>query len=316
MTNRSELLGISNAIVDVLAKVSPELLSEMQAVPGSMTLIDADEAERLSQTLVETEQMSGGSVSNSVAAFAALGGSAAYIGRIADDRYGTVFSDDMLALGVAMRLPPETRKAPTARSFVLITPDGQRTMRTFLGACTEIDTNDITSGTIGDPGFLLLEGYLWDTPYGYDVAAKAIEIADKTTVVLSLSDAECVNRHHGAFADIIHSPDSIVIGNETEFTSLLGTTDIDEMAGKLQRFNTTAVITRSEHGSVIVTQSGVSTVAAKPIEKLIDTTGAGDAFMGGFIYGLTQNESLEKSANIGSECAAAVVQQVGARYRV
>ncbi len=313
MNSSVQLLGISNAIVDVLAQVKPELLSTMDATPGSMTLIDADEADKMTTALENTQQMSGGSVSNAVAAFAAIGGTAAYVGRVADDAHGAVFNADMEALGVDMRLPPETREAPTARSFVLITPDGQRTMRTFLGACTEIEPTDITVQTIGEPQYMLLEGYLWDTPHGYEVAERAIELAAGATIVLSLSDALCVKRHHSAFAKIIHSPGSIVIGNETEFTALLSTEDLEVMATKLQRFETTAVITRSEHGSFIVTQEGTQSAAATPVDQVVDTTGAGDAFMGGFLYGLAGGKTLAEAAQTGSDAAAQVIQQIGAR---
>ncbi len=318
MLRSAGLLGVSNAIVDVLSHVPYETLTEMGAEPGSMTLIDAAQAAHLSDTLTDTQIMSGGSVSNSVAAFGALGGSAAYIGRVADDALGATFAADMAALGVDMRLPPETRVAPTARSFVLITPDGQRTMRTFLGACTEIETSDISAQTVGAPERTLLEGYLWDTPQGYAVADAVVNrtLEANGSVVLSLSDAECVKRHHDAFAHLVHMPGNIVVGNETEFAALLGTSDISVMAQKLGKFaaETTAVITRSEKGCVIVEAGAQEAVDATPVDRVIDTTGAGDAFCGAYLYGLSTGQTHEQAAALGGQCAATVVQQVGARY--
>ncbi|MEM9335618.1 MAG: adenosine kinase, partial [Pseudomonadota bacterium] len=196
MSSDVQLLGISNAIVDVLAHVKPDFLDKLGAVPGSMTLVDEQRAHEIYDLMGPATEMSGGSVANSVAGFALLGGSAAYIGKVRKDQLGDIFNHDMRALGVDIRLPPAEDGAPTARSHVLITEDGQRTMQTYLGACTELAVADVTETTVRSPKVTLLEGYLWDIAEGPSLARQAIDIARRngTTVALSLSDSFCVER--------------------------------------------------------------------------------------------------------------------------
>lgn len=318
MSNDVLLLGVSNAIVDILSHVEDSFIQSIDAPPGSMILIDANQASELYSKLGPSIEMSGGSVSNTIAGFAALGGKAAYIGRVAEDQFGEVFNHDMESLGVAMRLPPETRDAPTARSYVLITPDGQRTMQTHLGACTEISVSDIRPDTIGTPAFILLEGYIWDTPEGYAVTEKAIEIGRKhgAKIVLSLSDSFCVERHHDIFSELVKTKLDVVLGNIAEFKALLGHDTLPVMASALQSYGVLAAITQSEQGSTVVEADKLTTIDAAVVEKVVDTTGAGDAFSAGFLYGLSTGQSAPQSAALGSKCAAAVIEQVGARFQL
>lgn len=310
-----ELLGLSNAIVDILAHVDDAFLVEIGAAPGSMTLIDADQARSLYEKMGPATEMSGGSVGNTVAGFANLGGSAAYIGRVAADQLGAIFAHDMKSLGVDMRLPPETRLAPTARSHVLITPDGQRTMQTYLGACTEIAPGDISPETIGRPKCLLLEGYIWDTPHGPEVTSQAMELAASAgaTVALSLSDSLCVDRHHGEFMEAIRNHVKIVVANEAEIIRLMGASSFEEAIAKAAVFDVLFALTRSEKGSVIVNGRETHVQPGTPVGNVVDSTGAGDAYTAGFLYGWSKKMSMEKCARLGTRCATAVIQQVGAR---
>ncbi|MEM9173493.1 MAG: adenosine kinase, partial [Pseudomonadota bacterium] len=218
------LLGISNAIVDVLSQVQPADIEQIGAPPGSMTLIDQEKAVSLYASMQNKVESAGGSVANSVACFASLGGSAAYIGRVAEDELGNAFDADMRKLTIDMRLPPETRAAPTARSHIMITPNGERTMQTFLGACTEIAVSDMTEHTIGTPVVILLEGYVWDTPEGPAAMARAIELGKLAgaRIALSLSDSFCVERHESAFTTLASGDADIIIGNEAEMLALFG----------------------------------------------------------------------------------------------
>ena len=280
-----------------------------------MTLIDADEARALYDRLGPTTEMSGGSVGNSVATFAMLGGKAAYIGRVADDQFGEVFAHDMHSLGIKLGLAPETRNAPTARSYVLITPDGQRTMQTYLGACTEIEPQDIRDDTVGTPACLLIEGYIFDTPHGPAAIDKLLGmLADTDTrVALSLSDAGCVERHLERFRRYTGRDITILVGNESEFAALFGTTDEAEINALASASGALCVITRSERGAVAIDNDTQVATPALPVDKVVDTTGAGDAFAGGFLYEYVRGGSLPDSLALAARCAAVVIQQVGAR---
>ena len=229
MTHSVQLLGISNAIVDVLAHVDQSFLDTIGAPLGSMTLIDEKQAQNIYSKMGPATEMSGGSVANTIAGFANLGGSSAYIGKVRDDQLVIIFNHDMQSLGVDIRLQPTTDGAPTARSHVLISEGGQRTMQTYLGACLELSLADITSATVGSPKALLLEGYVWDIEEGPALAKKAAEIARQngTAVSLSLSDSYCVERHRDAFEDFVHNDDDIVVADEDEVLALLGTNSID-----------------------------------------------------------------------------------------
>ncbi len=315
MTNPTQLLGISNAIVDILAHVDHALIEEMGIVPGSMNLIDEKRAREIYGLMGPATEMSGGSVANSIAGFANLGGAAAYIGRVKADQFGEIFNHDMRSLGIEIRLEPGTDGAPTARSHVLITSDGQRTMNTYLGACTELSINDITPETVGAPKAMLLEGYLWDLPEGPALARKAIEIVHQSgaAVALSLSDSFCVERHRESFDEFVRNGVDIVLADEDEINQLLQANSFDESLEKIQSYDNLFAMTRSEKGSVIVHGGERIVQAAEPIRKVVDSTGAGDAYSAGFMFGWVNDYSLAKCAELGTFCATAVIQQVGGR---
>lgn len=315
MSHSVQLLGISNAIVDVLAHVDDEFLENIGAAPGSMTLIDEDQARELYGKMGPATEMSGGSVANTIAGFANLGGNAAYIGRVKADQFGTIFNHDMRSLGVDIRLKAAADGAPTARSHVLITADGQRTMQTYLGACLELSLADITRETVGAPKAMLLEGYVWDIGEGPALARKAAEIgkSNGTTVALSLSDSFCVERHRDSFMDFVRNHADIIVADEEEVFALLGTQSIDATLLALKDFDNLFAITRSADGSVIVQKDNAIVQPASTVDKVIDTTGAGDAYCAGFLYGWAHDHPLEDCAKYGTYCATRVIQQLGAR---
>lgn len=315
MARKVQLVGISNAIVDVLTHVEPAFLDEIGAVPGSMTLIDENDANALYERLGAATEMSGGSVANTVAGFANLGGSAAYIGRVRDDQLGDIFIHDMRSLGVDTRFEPATAGAPTARCIVLITPDGQRTMRTHLGACTELSVSDVTPKTLGKSDVVLLEGYVWDLAEGPDLTREAIEIAGRNggQVALSLSDSFCVERHRDTFMGAIQNGVDIVFADEDEMTALFAVDQFEDVMPKLADFDNLFVMTRSAKGSVVVHRDRHFEQKAIPINRIVDTTGAGDAYTAAFLYGYTSGKALEDCAKLGTWCATSVIKQVGAR---
>jgi sugar/nucleoside kinase (ribokinase family) len=315
MTDDTQVLGISNAIVDVLAHIDDSFLDKIGAPRGSMTLIDEQRAHEIYDMMGPAIEMSGGSVANTVAGFANLGGKAAYIGKVKDDQLGKIFMHDMRSLGIDIRLPPAGNGASTARCHVLISPDGQRTLQTYLGACLSLDMADITSRAVGAPRVMLLEGYIFDTPHGQAAASEAMRLAGKngTVVALSLSDSFCVERHQRAFLDAIRDRVRIVFANEAEIIALTDSQTFDEAVEKTRAFEGLFVLTRSEKGSVIVNGEKTVVQQASPVTKVIDTTGAGDAYTAAFLWGWTGNRSLQACAELGSRCAAAVIQQVGGR---
>lgn len=263
-------------------------------------------------------EMSGGSVANTVAGFATLGADAAYIGHVHADQLGEIFNHDMRSLGVDIRLEPAADGKPTARSYILITPDGQRTMNTYLGSCTELGVADVTPATVGRPRILLLEGYVWDIAEGPALAARAMEIALDVgaTVALSLSDRYCVERHREDFENAIRSGVDIVIADENEITALFAVSRFDDAAARVGAYGSTFVLTRSERGSVIVRGDERVVQAATTVTKIVDTTGAGDAYSAGFLYGWARGWSLAECAKLATHCATRVIQQVGARLPV
>ena len=315
MTADVQLLGISNAIVDILAHVDDAMIEKIGVVPGSMNLIDEKRAHEIYEMMGPATEMSGGSVANTIAGFANLGGRAAYIGRVRDDQLGEIFNHDMRSLGVDIRLKPSPDGAPTARSHVMITADGQRTMNTYLGACTELGVADITPESFGKPKAVLIEGYVWDIAEGPALVRKAMEIAagSKTKVALSLSDSFCVERHKESYEEAVRSGVDIVIADEDEINALMGTAEFDDTLEAIRGYDNLFVITRSEQGSVIVRPGEQHVQPATPVETLIDTTGAGDAYCAGFLYGWVHDKSLAECARAGTLCATAVIQQVGAR---
>ena len=315
MSDNYQLLGISNAIVDILTHADHEFIENIGAAPGSMTLIDEERAREVYAMMGPATEMSGGSVANTVAGFANLGGTTAYIGHVKEDQFGAVFNHDMRSLGIDIRLEPAASGAPTARCHVFITPDGQRTMQTYLGSCTELGLADITEETVGKPKIVLLEGYVWDLPEGPALSEKAMQIAHRNgaKVALSLSDSFCVERHRDAFEHAIRNGVDIVVADEDEIHMLLGTKSFDDALAALKGYDNLFAITRSEKGSVVLQGELNIVQAATPIEHVLDSTGAGDAYTAGFLYGWATDQSLDECARIGTFCATRVIQQVGAR---
>jgi sugar/nucleoside kinase (ribokinase family) len=311
----TQLLGISNAIVDILAHVDNDFIADIGAHRGAMNLIDEDRAREIYDKMGPAQEMSGGSVANTVAGFANLGGDAAYIGHVHDDQLGEIFNHDMRSLGIDIRLQPAADGAPTARSYILITPDAQRTMNTYLGSCTELGLADVTPETVAAPKAILLEGYVWDIAEGPDLARKAMDLAAEngSTVVLSLSDSFCVERHRDSFEAAVRDGVQVVVADEDEVNALLQTESLEETLEKLKDFDNLFAITRSEKGSVIVQGDTRIVQAATPVEEVIDTTGAGDAYCAGFLYGWANDWPLDECARLGTHCATRVIQQIGAR---
>jgi len=315
MTQSVQLLGISNAIVDVLAHVDENFLKLIGAPLGSMTLIDEARAHEIYDMMGPATEMSGGSVANTIAGFAILGGSASYIGRVQSDQLGEIFVHDMRSLGVDVRTLPVADGAPTARSHILIDPDGQRTMQTYLGACTELGVSDVTEETVGTPKVILLEGYVWDIPEGPALAAEAIRIAKQngSVVALSLSDSYCVERHRDAFAKAVRDDIKIVFADDDEVMALYEVDKFEDVFSAINGSDKLFVMTRSEKGSVIVQGDTKIVQEARAIEQLIDTTGAGDAYAAAFLYGWANDKSLDECARLGTHVATSVIQQIGAR---
>ena len=315
MTQSVQLLGISNAIVDVLAHVDENFLKLIGAPLGSMTLIDEARAHEIYDMMGPTTEMSGGSVANTIAGFAILGGSASYIGRVQNDQLGEIFVHDMRSLGVDVRTLPVADGAPTARSHILIDPDGQRTMQTYLGACTELGVSDVTEETVGTPKVILLEGYVWDIPEGPALAAEAIRIAKQngSAVALSLSDSYCVERHRDAFAKVVRDDVDMVFADDDEVMALYEVDKFEDVLSAIDGSDKLFVMTRSEKGSVIVEGATKIVQEANAIEQLIDTTGAGDAYAAAFLYGWANDKSLDECARLGTHVATSVIQQLGAR---
>jgi sugar/nucleoside kinase (ribokinase family) len=315
MTQSVQLLGISNAIVDVLAHVDENFLKMIGAPLGSMTLIDEARAHEIYDMMGPATEMSGGSVANTIAGFAILGGSASYIGRVQNDQLGEIFVHDMRSLGVDVRTAPVADGAPTARSHILIDPDGQRTMQTYLGACTELGVSDVTEETVGTPKVILLEGYVWDIPEGSALAAEAIRIAKQngSAVALSLSDSYCVERHRDAFAKVVRDDVDMVFADDDEVMALYEVDKFEDVLSAIDGSDKLFVMTRSEKGSVIVEGDTKIVQEAKAIEQLIDTTGAGDAYAAAFLYGWANDKSLDECARLGTHVATSVIQQLGAR---
>jgi sugar/nucleoside kinase (ribokinase family) len=315
MTHSVQLLGISNAIVDILAHIDDGFLQEIGSVPGSMTLIDVDRAREIYSMMGPATEMSGGSVANTVAGFANLGGSTAYIGHVKRDQLGAIFNHDMRSLGVDIRLEPADEGLPTARSYIMISEDGQRTMHTYLGSCTELGVRHITDDVMGAPKVALIEGYVWDLPEGPELARRAMEIAARngTSVALSLSDSFCVERHLDSYREAVADGVQIVFADEDEINTLMNTDDFDDTLDALGEFDNLFVMTRSDKGSVIVRGNEKIVQPATPVEEVIDTTGAGDAYAAGFLYGWANDKPLAECARLGTLCGTAVIQRIGAR---
>ena len=310
---RFDLLGIGNAIVDVTAPVDHRFLSHRDLHPGSMSLVDEERAAALRLGVVPTARTGGGSAANTCAVAAALGLRVAFLGKVAEDADGRAFRDDMAALGIHFPTPPLAEGAPTAQSLVMVTPDGQRTMATHLGAAVAFGEHDLDEEAIADAAVLYLEGYLFDPPASQRAFRRAARLARQAgrRVALSLSDPFCVDRHRAAFRDFLSEVD-LLFANETEITALYETNDWESAVEAARACVSVAALTRSERGSVVV--RGAETWIVPAIgTRVVDTTGAGDAYAGGFLAAYTAGRDLECCGQLGAEAAARIISDWGAR---
>jgi len=313
-----DVLCIGNAIVDVIARVGEDFVSRHGLVKGSMNLIDETRAEELYAGMGQAIEISGGSAGNTAAGVASLGGQAAYFGKVKADQLGAIFRHDMRAQGVAFDTPPASTGPATARSFILVTPDSERTMNTYLGACVNFTTADVDKAVVEAAQVTYMEGYLWDRPEAkeaFKLAAKIARAAGRKTSI-TLSDSFCVERHRDSFLELIRNDIDIVFANEAEIKSLYETENFDTAVRAIATDCPVAVVTRSEKGCVVMKGSEVHASPAHPVRNVVDVTGAGDLFASGFLHGFTNGKSLYDAARLGSMAAAEVISHIGARPEV
>ena len=310
-----DVVGIGNAIVDVIAHADDAFLAREGLVKGTMTLVDAPRAEALYQLMGPAVEISGGSVGNTMAGLASLGGTGAFIGKVRDDFLGEVYRHDITTVGIRFDTPAATSGPGTARCLVLVTPDGQRTMGTFLGASADFGPADIDPDVVVAGQVTYIEGYLFDPPQAQEALRRAAAIAHAAgrKVALSLSDPFCVGRHREAFRDLVDGHIDVLFANEVEICSLYETADFATAAAAVRGRVAIAALTRSAEGSVILADGAEHAIAAAPVARIVDTTGAGDLYAAGFLYGLTRNRPLPTCGGIGSLCAAEIISHIGAR---
>ncbi|MBS0529075.1 MAG: adenosine kinase [Proteobacteria bacterium] len=314
-----DVLGIGNAIFDVLLQTDEGFLASHGMTKGSMALIDEKQAASIYKDMGPAIEISGGSAANTIVGLAGFGARAAYVGKVKDDQIGRLYTHDIRAAKVAFDTPPASGGPATGCSYILVTPDGERTMNTYLGAAQELTPADIDPGEIAASAIVYLEGYLWDPKEAKDAFLKASQIAHeaKRQVALTLSDAFCVDRYRDEFLALMRNGTvDLIFANEAELHSLYQTSDFDTALTELRKDVTLGVVTRSEKGCMVATKDGVTSVPAFPIQKLVDTTGAGDLFAAGFLFGLVRGAGHEKAGRLGALAAAEVIQHIGARPQV
>ncbi|EDP62170.1 Sugar kinase [alpha proteobacterium BAL199] len=318
MPKSLDVVAIGNAIVDVIARIDEAFLTTHGVERGAMTLIDAERAQSLYAAMPPGVEVSGGSAGNTAAGLAALGGRAGYVGKVRDDVLGQVFSHDITAQGVRFDTAPAMDGPPTARCLVLVTPDAQRSMNTYLGACVNLTPEDVDPAAISEAQVVYLEGYLWDPPQAKEAFLKAAKIAHESggKVALSLSDPFCVGRHRAEFLELVRHHVDILFANEQEIVSLFEAKDFDEALQKVRFEVETAALTRSERGSVVVHRDEVHILDAEKATRVVDTTGAGDLYAAGFLYGYTQGKDAATCGRLGGLCAAEIISHIGARPEV
>jgi len=320
MTNKKnnpsfDIVGIGNAIVDVLTTIDDSLLERLSLNKGSMTLIDENKANELYEMTTNRIQRSGGSVANSLACVAQLGGKAAFIGRVRNDKLGEIFTEEISTTGTIFKTPATSVGPSTARCIIFVTPDAQRTMCTYLGASVLLEPKDLDLSAVREAKILYLEGYLWDNPAAKNAFIKAAEIAKNAgrKVALSLSDSFCVSRHRESFVKLVADYIDILFANEDEITTLYKTSSLNAAIEKLKKQCDLAAITIGKKGSILISKGKEINVDPFILGKTIDTTGAGDLYAGGFLKGLSDGLKPEISAKIGSICAGHIVTQLGSR---
>ena len=310
-----DVVGIGNAIVDVITTSDDSLLERLSFKKGSMTLIDENKAKELYEITTNKIQKPGGSVANSLACVSQLGGKAAFIGRVRNDKLGEIFTEEISRTGTIFKTPPSSIGPSTARCLIFVTPDAQRTMCTYLGASVLLEPKDLDLSAVREAKILYLEGYLWDNPAAKNSFIKAAEIAKNAgrKVALSLSDSFCVSRHRESFIELVENYIDILFANEDEITSLYKTSNLYLSIEKLKKKCETAAITRGKHGSILISNGKETNIDPFILGKAIDTTGAGDLYAGGFLKGLSDDLNPLMSAKIGSICAGQIVTQLGSR---
>jgi len=314
-----DVLGIGNAIFDVLVRTDEAFLAKHGMTRGGMMLIDEARAAAIYRDMGPATEMSGGSAANTIVGIASLGARAAYVGKVKDDQIGRLYSHDIRAAGVAFETAPASDGPATGCCYVLVTGDGERTMNTYLGAAQNLTVADIDASEIAAARMIYLEGYLWDPKNAKDAFVKASEIAHQSgrEVALTLSDAFCVDRYRGEFLELMRSDTvDVVFANEAELHSLYQTSDFDGALGQLRRDAKLGVVTRSEKGCVVASGEGVIAVPAFPVDSIVDTTGAGDLFAAGFMFGLVRGAGHQNAGRLGALAAAEVIQHIGARPQV
>jgi adenosine kinase len=317
--SRYDVLGIGNAIVDVIARAEDDFLVAQGMHKGGMALIDEARAQAIYAAMGPATESSGGSAANTIAGVASFGARAAFVGKVKDDELGKAFAHDIRSIRVAFDTKPASDGPSTARCYIMVTPDGERTMNTYLGAAQDLRPSDIDEAQIAAAEVVYLEGYLWDPPQAKEAFLKASEIAHKNgrSVALTLSDSFCVDRYRGEFLDLIRKGTvDIVFANEHELRSLYETADFDSGARALRADAKLAVVTRSEKGCVVISRDAVESVPAAPVEQVADVTGAGDLFAAGFLVGLARGKDHRMAAQLGGLAAAEVIQHIGARPAV
>lgn len=309
-----DVCGIGSAIVDVLASTSDGFIHEHGLLKGNMQLIDEQRAEFLYGFMTDAKECAGGSAANTIAGIASLGGMPAFMGKVKQDVLGEIFRYDMRTIGVHFDTPANVKGKATARCYIFVTPDAQRTMNTYLGACSELGVDDINDAVVAHSKVTYVEGYLWDLPHAKEAIRKALKIAKMKNrkVAFSLSDVFCIERHREEFLSLLSEID-ILFANENEAISLMRAGGFAEAREALRGKCPIIALTRSEKGSVILAGKELITVPAQKQLKVIDTTGAGDLYASGFLYGFTQGWELKKCAELATKCASFIIQQIGAR---
>lgn len=314
-----DVVAIGNAIVDIIGRCEDSFLDQHKAPKGHMRLVDPATIDTIYRSMGPGIEISGGSAANTGAGIASLGGKAAFIGKVADDEFGRIFRHDIGAAGVTFSTPAAVDSdRSTSRSLILVTPDGQRTMNTFLGISTDFNPAEVDPAVIQASNIVYLEGYLFDRDEAKAAFRQALEIANAAgrRVALTLSDSFCVNRHREEFLALIRSGIAILFANESEILALYETTSFDDAMRHVGRDTRLAVLTRSEQGSVIVADGSPIMVPVEPVRKVVDTTGAGDLYAAGFLFGLARGYDLPVAGQLGSFAAAEIIGQIGARPEV
>ncbi len=310
-----DVVGIGNALVDVIAHAPDTFVDEHGLVKGAMDLVDTDRAVQLYEALGSAVEMSGGSAANTMCGIASFGGRAAYIGKVTNDDLGQVFGHDLLAVGVQFRPGGHVNDVPTGRCIIVVTPDAERTMNTFLGASSLLGIDDVDDDTIAAGKLLYMEGYLFDRDEAKSAFRHAAGVAHEAggMVSLTLSDSFCVDRHRDDFRELVSDEVDLLFGNDAELISLYETDTFDEAIAELRLHCQFAAITTGADGSVIITGDDVIRVRAQPVRRVVDTTGAGDLYAAGFLHGVTTGQPLPECGRLGSIAASEVISHVGPR---